>query len=105
MEPLKVYFNPDTSVYELTHTISGYQSSRNIFNLSIKYVHMHCSYDGHVSSSYKLDSCVSHTDAYIVSGSEDGKICFWDLVEVSSFLLQLHICQEIFYLDKKEACI
>ena len=30
----------------------------------------------------KLDSIVYHTDGCIVSGSEDGRICFWDLVEV-----------------------
>ncbi len=41
-----------------------------------------CSYSGHKNSDYKLDSCLSHDDAYVVSGSEDGRVCFWDLVEV-----------------------
>ena len=40
------------------------------------------SYKGHTNSDYKLDSCLSHDDAYVVSGSEDGRVCFWDLVEV-----------------------
>ena len=26
-------------------------------------------------------SCLSSSDAQVVSGSEDGRICFWDLVE------------------------
>ena len=41
-----------------------------------------CRYKGHKNSDYKLDSSLSHDDAHIVSGSEDGRICFWDLVEV-----------------------
>ena len=40
------------------------------------------SYKGHTNSDYKLDSCLSHDDAHVISGSEDGRICFWDLVEV-----------------------
>ena len=28
-----------------------------------------------------MDSCLSSSDAQVVSGSEDGRICFWDLVE------------------------
>lgn len=35
-----------------------------------------------------MDSCLSHDDAHVVSGSEDGRICFWDLVEVSNKLLE-----------------
>ena len=46
------------------------------------FFHFH-SYKGHSNSDYKLDSCLSHNDAYVVSGSEDGRVCFWDLVEVS----------------------
>ena len=41
------------------------------------------SYKGHKNSDYKLDSSLSHDDAHVVSGSEDGRVCFWDLVEVS----------------------
>ena len=43
------------------------------------------SYSGHVNTKYKLDSRLSNTDAYVVSGSEDGTIHFWELVQVSSF--------------------
>lgn len=46
------------------------------------YVHLLCRYKGHVNGDYKLDSCLSHDDAHVISGSEDGRVCFWDLVEV-----------------------
>ena len=39
-------------------------------------------YKGHRNSEYKLDSCLSHDDSHVVCGAEDGKIWFWDLVEV-----------------------
>ncbi|XP_065833950.1 WD repeat domain-containing protein 83-like [Oscarella lobularis] len=38
-------------------------------------------YSGHKNEDYKIDSCTTNTDAHIVSGSEEGRICFWDLVE------------------------
>ncbi len=38
-------------------------------------------YKGHVNNQYKIASSLSNTDAYVVSGSEDSRICFWDLVE------------------------
>ncbi len=44
-------------------------------------VHVH-RYAGHVNSDYKLDSCLSQNDSHVISGSEDGRVCFWDLVEV-----------------------
>lgn len=31
--------------------------------------------------SFNMDSCLTNTDAYVVSGSEDGSVHFWDLVE------------------------
>lgn len=37
-------------------------------------------YTGHKNDDYKLDSALSHNDAYVVSGSEDGDVCIWDLV-------------------------
>ncbi len=40
------------------------------------------SYVGHTNSSYHVGSCFTNTDAHVVSGSEDGHIVFWDLVEV-----------------------
>ena len=39
-------------------------------------------YKGHKSSDYKVDSTLTHNDSCVVSGSEDGKIYFWELVEV-----------------------
>lgn len=38
-------------------------------------------YAGHRNTEYKIDSCLTNTDTHIVSGSEDGKVYFWDLVE------------------------
>ena len=38
-------------------------------------------FTGHKNRDYKVDSCLSSSDVQVVSGSEDGRICFWDLVE------------------------
>jgi hypothetical protein len=35
---------------------------------------------GHTNESFKVDSCLTAGDAHVVSGSEDGKVYFWDLV-------------------------
>ncbi|XP_071798399.1 WD repeat domain-containing protein 83-like [Asterias amurensis] len=40
-------------------------------------------YAGHQNSRYRVDSCMNNDDSHVVSGSEDGKIYFWDLVEGS----------------------
>ncbi|XP_071497727.1 WD repeat domain-containing protein 83-like [Diadema antillarum] len=40
-------------------------------------------YLGHENKSYRLDCCMNETDTHVVSGSEDGRICFWDLVQGS----------------------
>ncbi|KAH9325928.1 hypothetical protein KI387_006106, partial [Taxus chinensis] len=40
-------------------------------------------YKGHLCKSYKMDCCLTNTDAHIVGGSEDGYIFFWDLVAAS----------------------
>jgi len=39
------------------------------------------SFEGHVNKEYKVDSCVTSNDTHIISGSEDGHIYFWDLIE------------------------
>lgn len=39
-------------------------------------------YSGGKNEDYKLDSLLSHKDSHVICGSEDGRICFWDLVEV-----------------------
>jgi mitogen-activated protein kinase organizer 1 len=38
---------------------------------------------GTVAQSYKMDSCLTNSDAHVVSGSEDGNVIFWDLVDAS----------------------
>eukprot|EP00243_Klebsormidium_subtile_P007971 TRINITY_DN3631_c0_g1_i2.p1 TRINITY_DN3631_c0_g1~~TRINITY_DN3631_c0_g1_i2.p1 ORF type:complete len:158 (-),score=15.98 TRINITY_DN3631_c0_g1_i2:64-537(-) len=38
-------------------------------------------YRGHTNKSYKLGSCFSNDDAVVLSGSEDGQVFCWDLVE------------------------
>jgi len=38
-------------------------------------------YKGHKNEDYKVDSRLSHNDAYVVSGSESGEVFFWDLVQ------------------------
>uniref|UniRef100_A0A8B9P2T0 WD repeat domain-containing protein 83 n=1 Tax=Apteryx owenii TaxID=8824 RepID=A0A8B9P2T0_APTOW len=40
-------------------------------------------YTGHRSTTYKLDCVLSEQDTHVGSASEDGKVYFWDLVEVS----------------------
>ena len=35
---------------------------------------------GHKNKDYKVSIALSPTDAYVVSGSEEGKIYFWDLM-------------------------
>eukprot|EP00967_Tisochrysis_lutea_P141729 scaffold260789_cov36-Tisochrysis_lutea.AAC.1 len=38
-------------------------------------------YKGHVHTQFKLGACLSHDDALVVGGSEDGFLYVWDLVE------------------------
>ena len=40
-------------------------------------------YKGHANSQFKVESLLTHDDAYVVSGSEDGRVFFWDLVEAT----------------------
>jgi mitogen-activated protein kinase organizer 1 len=40
-------------------------------------------YKGHTNNKYKIRSCLSNSDAYVLSGSEDGSIYIWDLLEAS----------------------
>uniref|UniRef100_A0A0E0CLQ7 Uncharacterized protein n=1 Tax=Oryza meridionalis TaxID=40149 RepID=A0A0E0CLQ7_9ORYZ len=45
-------------------------------------------YKGHICKSFKMDCCLTNDDAFVVGGSEDGYIFFWELVDapvVSSF--------------------
>ncbi|CAM8880058.1 unnamed protein product [Rhodiola kirilowii] len=50
--------------------------------------------------SYKLDCCLTNTDAHITGGSEDGFIYFWDLVDakvVSSFRAHASVVTSVSY--------
>ncbi|KAI9777443.1 MAG: hypothetical protein M1839_008855 [Geoglossum umbratile] len=38
-------------------------------------------YTSHVNSDYRVRSCLGLNDAYVISGSEDGKIYAWDLLD------------------------
>ncbi|GFN77081.1 hypothetical protein PoB_000358700 [Plakobranchus ocellatus] len=38
-------------------------------------------YSGHKNSNYKIDCCLNHKDTHILSGSEDGSVYIWDLLE------------------------
>eukprot|EP00158_Paraphelidium_tribonemae_P009619 Partr_v1_DN28910_c0_g1_i2_m25422 putative wd repeat len=40
-------------------------------------------YGGHQNSKYRIENTFSHTDAHVISGSEDGCIYVWDLVDES----------------------
>lgn len=41
------------------------------------------SYKGHTNGDYRIRSCLGLADAVVVSGSEDGQIYAWDLLEGS----------------------
>ena len=38
-------------------------------------------YTGHVHQNYKIEHCLSHDEKYVISGSEDAHIYFWDMVD------------------------
>ena len=38
-------------------------------------------YQGHKNTEYKLIPAFTNSDSHVISGSEDGKIYIWDLVE------------------------
>jgi mitogen-activated protein kinase organizer 1 len=37
-------------------------------------------FTGHLNKEYKLDSCLDHSDQFVMSGSEDASVVIWDLV-------------------------
>eukprot|EP00920_Eleutheroschizon_duboscqi_P030615 GHVT01074014.1.p1 GENE.GHVT01074014.1~~GHVT01074014.1.p1 ORF type:complete len:171 (-),score=15.12 GHVT01074014.1:440-952(-) len=43
-------------------------------------------YRGHTNQVYRLASCLDPTDSFIVSGSEDHRLCFWDIMAPNSNL-------------------
>lgn len=38
-------------------------------------------YKGHTNKEYRIRSCLGLVDSVVISGSEDGKIYLWDLLE------------------------
>ena len=38
-------------------------------------------YRGHTNTEYRVRACLARNDAFVVAGSEDGKIFVWDLLE------------------------
>lgn len=40
-------------------------------------------YEGHKNETYRVESCLTSSDAEVLSGSEDGFVYIWDLVEGS----------------------
>eukprot|EP00208_Stichococcus_sp_RCC1054_P006367 CAMPEP_0206145226 /NCGR_PEP_ID=MMETSP1473-20131121/26722_1 /ASSEMBLY_ACC=CAM_ASM_001109 /TAXON_ID=1461547 /ORGANISM="Stichococcus sp, Strain RCC1054" /LENGTH=309 /DNA_ID=CAMNT_0053541355 /DNA_START=511 /DNA_END=1437 /DNA_ORIENTATION=+ len=40
-------------------------------------------YQGHKHASYKLDSQFTPSDSHVLSGSEDGKVYYWDMLHAS----------------------
>ncbi|TFJ83470.1 hypothetical protein NSK_005239 [Nannochloropsis salina CCMP1776] len=41
-------------------------------------------YQGHTHQAYPIESCFDNTDGFVLSGSEDGSLYVWDLVEGGS---------------------
>lgn len=64
-------------------------------------------YKGHICKSYKMDCCLTNSDAHVVGGSEDGFIYFWDLVDasvVSSFRAHASVVTSVNY-HPKDCCM
>ncbi|KAJ1905705.1 WD repeat-containing protein 83 [Tieghemiomyces parasiticus] len=40
-------------------------------------------YEGHRNGEYRLRSCLSRLDSLVISGSEDGRLWCWDLMEAT----------------------
>ena len=49
----------------------------NLFNNLIIYFR----YTGHLTKKYRIDCAFNRTDSTIISGSEDGKIYYWNLLD------------------------
>ena len=45
--------------------------------------HLLVRYESHANKLYKVEATLSNDDAYVISGSEDNNIYFWNLVEVN----------------------
>lgn len=63
-------------------------------------------YKGHTCKSFKMDCCLTNSDAHVAGGSEDGKIYFWDLVDaqvVTSFQAHSSVVTSVSYHPKDDA--
>ena len=45
------------------------------------------SFKGHKNNKYRVDNASYLKDEFVVSGSEDGNVYFWDVLEVSFDLI------------------
>uniref|UniRef100_A0A0N5AH90 WD repeat domain-containing protein 83 n=1 Tax=Syphacia muris TaxID=451379 RepID=A0A0N5AH90_9BILA len=48
-------------------------------------------YSGHTGKDYRIESCLLSTDAHIVSGSADGNVYIWDMIEMSVLARLEHV--------------
>ncbi|KAE8721951.1 hypothetical protein F3Y22_tig00014773pilonHSYRG00058 [Hibiscus syriacus] len=65
-------------------------------------------YKGHACKSYKMDCCLTNSDAHVIGGSEDGSIFFWDLVDasvVSKFQAHSSVVTSVSYHSKDNCMI
>ena len=69
-------------------------------------VHLHCSIsDISYFQSFKMDCCLTNDDAFVVGGSEDGYVFFWELVDapvVARF--RAHSSVVFFFPELKTLC-
>ncbi|KMZ64364.1 WD-repeat protein [Zostera marina] len=64
-------------------------------------------YQSHTCKSFKMDCCLTNNDAHVASGSEDGNIYFWDLVDasvVSKFRAHASVVTSVTY-HPKDPCM
>ena len=47
----------------------------------INFSYIHVRFKGHKHKEFKVESVMSNTDAYAISGSENGQIYIWDVLE------------------------
>ncbi|CAC5399224.1 MORG1 [Mytilus coruscus] len=52
-------------------------------------------FKGHQNHDYKIDNSLNCQDTCVVSGSEDGHVYFWDLVEAKVIYKMLHEGQKV----------